>query len=196
MTPFLNIDDKLFYYLKELSKPTYFICSNYEDKDIKTVTSMLDNVTIFHMKHLPTQIILTDQVAIFSNISLQNFHKDNFAVGFAIYRNENAADYLSVVQIFEHTIRESDCIIDNGSVFGYGHCLRCSHEISLVELKGLRAYDYQPHHLLCKNCYHVWRYYRNYEYKERYCYICGKQHQTSVAFPMCRLCYRQINYGF
>ena len=60
-----------------------------------------------------------------------------------------------------------------------GVCIRCHTEIKL-----------NPHIPYCYSCFKNWKRYGNNTYQEKFCHICGKAHQTSMAKPVCLSCYR------
>ena len=61
-----------------------------------------------------------------------------------------------------------------------GFCLRCASEI-----------PFDPGHPYCKSDYRSWARFKNEEYEERHCHACGKEHDTSMAKPICVSCYRK-----
>ena len=61
-----------------------------------------------------------------------------------------------------------------------GVCIRCHTEIKL-----------NPHIPYCYSCFKNWKRYGNNTYQEKFCHICGKAHQTSMAKPVCLRCYRK-----
>ena len=63
-----------------------------------------------------------------------------------------------------------------------GYCLRCAKEIPL-----------NPNDPLCIKDYKSWSRYENRDYPEKYCHICGKESQQSVAKPVCASCYKKLN---
>ena len=61
-----------------------------------------------------------------------------------------------------------------------GHCIRCG-------VGGIQLNLEKP---LCDDHYRRWNRYQNSDYKEKYCHLCGEEHDTSVARPLCRSCWR------
>jgi len=65
------------------------------------------------------------------------------------------------------------------SVFGEcGYCIRCSEVI-----------DYDPERPYCDKCFASWAKYKNPNYKEKYCLICGREWSTTKLRPVCNDCY-------
>ena len=42
----------------------------------------------------------------------------------------------------------------------------------------------------CDRCFRSWNRYKNDEYEEKYCHICGKENDSTMAKPLCLSCYR------
>lgn len=59
-----------------------------------------------------------------------------------------------------------------------GFCIRCGKKI-----------DYDSEIYYCDNCYTRWKQYKNPNYQEKYCHICGKPTQTSAYRPVCKDCF-------
>ena len=64
-----------------------------------------------------------------------------------------------------------------------GHCIRCRKSI-----------DFDPDKPLCYDpCYQTWTRFSDPDYAEKYCHRCGEENATSMAKPLCRPCFRQVN---
>jgi hypothetical protein len=61
-----------------------------------------------------------------------------------------------------------------------GHCIRCNGTIVL----DINA----PY---CPDCYKVWKRYKDEEYEEKYCHVCGEPSESSMKYPLCDLCYKE-----
>ena len=60
-----------------------------------------------------------------------------------------------------------------------GHCIRCGIGI-----------PFNPEKPLCAKDYKIWNRYQDPDYEEKYCLLCGEEHSTSMAKPLCRRCWR------
>ncbi len=60
-----------------------------------------------------------------------------------------------------------------------GYCIRTKESIPL----NIQA----PY---CNNAYQVWAKYENPNFTESYCHGCGKRHPSSMAYPLCKECYK------
>ena len=63
-----------------------------------------------------------------------------------------------------------------------GFCLRCSTQI-----------PFDPGRPYCNSDYRTWARYKNENFEEKHCHICGNDHSSSMAKPLCLSCFRK--YG-
>jgi len=59
-----------------------------------------------------------------------------------------------------------------------GFCIRCGEKMKL-----------NPRAPYCSKCFNSWKKYKNEEYEEKYCHICGKPNKSSLIKPRCYECY-------
>ena len=62
------------------------------------------------------------------------------------------------------------------------YCIRCKDEIRK-----------DCGHPFCKTCYIEWNKFKNADYIEKYCHICGTQNKTTFSKPICYSCYLKNN---
>lgn len=60
-----------------------------------------------------------------------------------------------------------------------GYCIRCN-----------VAIDLNPKRPYCGDCFSKWNVYKNEEYPEKYCHICGKDNKSTLLRPACIRCYK------
>ena len=63
-----------------------------------------------------------------------------------------------------------------------GHCIRC----------GDASIAYNRHEPLCPKCFKSWNRFKDRDYPENHCHRCGKEHDTSMAKPLCRTCWQAV----
>lgn len=66
-----------------------------------------------------------------------------------------------------------------------GFCIRCKAEISA-----------NPTRPYCQRCFTSWNRYKNEEYEEKHCHICGNEHTATLLKPLCSACYRKYKDVF
>jgi len=62
-----------------------------------------------------------------------------------------------------------------------GYCIRCKDELKK-----------DINHPFCKSCYSEWNKFKNPDYVEKYCHICGNQNKGSFAKPVCYSCFKKL----
>ena len=60
-----------------------------------------------------------------------------------------------------------------------GFCIRCKTTVPA-----------DPGKPYCTSCYRSWNRYKNDEYEEKYCHICGNENSSTMAKPLCLSCHR------
>jgi len=77
--------------------------------------------------------------------------------------------------IIENIISE---FIDSTSIYvPEAHCIHCGETI-----------PYNLEAPYCPKCFRTWVKYKNDDYKEKYCFKCGKRKETSKRHPLCTTC--------
>ncbi|WP_372366311.1 hypothetical protein [Candidatus Uabimicrobium sp. HlEnr_7] len=194
--PRLEVNNVLLYYLRKLAIPIVFICCSYSKKSLDTTIAKIENLTIFVTDRIFAQVILTNHSAIYTNVDFEYYLQyDSRGIGFRVDRLQDAIEYNTLRQEIERAIRCGTCLTHNRNITtGLRYCIRCRKEIPSAQVKGLRAYEFKPYSILCNPCFGVWNIYKNYEYGEQCCYVCGKCNNSSVAYPLCRSCFCKHNY--
>ena len=102
---------------------------------------------------------------------------------------------------------------DDGGEFSlpdrFGNCIRCGKSDTKeplpsdvddfvmeiidkyhIEEEGVDSEEvYKSTYYLCEDCLPIWeKYGSNVEYPEKYCFVCGEEHKTSVKRPFCKDC--------
>ena len=66
-----------------------------------------------------------------------------------------------------------------------GFCIRCRGELPADPLK--------PY---CGKCHKAWSRYKNYDYEDKHCHLCGDDHVTTLKRPVCKPCYTKNKKHF
>lgn len=61
-----------------------------------------------------------------------------------------------------------------------GFCIRCKTEMKL-----------NPQSPYCYACFKVWDKYKNKDFREKYCHICGRNHMSTFNKPACYTCFKE-----
>ena len=66
-----------------------------------------------------------------------------------------------------------------------GCCIRCKADLAA-----------DPKKPYCDRCYRSWNRFKNPDYEEKHCHLCGKEHDATLAKPVCLDCYRAYRDQF
>ncbi len=83
-----------------------------------------------------------------------------------------------IVNIKNEEIVDTSDVNENIVDESRGFCIRCGKNI------GMETEVY-----FCETCYERWKRYKNPQYQEKYCHVCGKPNQTSAYRPVCKDCF-------
>ena len=163
----------------------------------------LGYVRLYFSKNLHAKCYLNERKMIITSMNLHEFsQQNNREMGILIDKTDDADK-----QAFDDAWKDIESIMHNADDFAYvkapkvvdkdfrkeneqtkktkeikghqGHCIRCKKSIDLNPLV--------PY---CKDCYNVWNKYKDEEYEEKYCHICGVNEHTSKSKPSCYICYK------
>jgi len=183
----LKIDTRLIYGKSELQpEETDWLNSM---KYIRT--SYCDN--------LHAKCYINEDEALITSMNLYEFsQQNNNEMGILIKKEDESELYHDMYEEAKRLIRISDEVkISVKKVKKYpnnyskrkdgielskktGFCIRCKTRITL-----------DPLHPLCSDCYKNWKKYKDPNYSEKYCHICGKETKTSLNKPSCYSCYKK-----
>ncbi len=164
-----------------------------ENKWLRT----LDTAVVRYRKNLHAKCYLNEKTAMITSMNLHDFSQShNDEMGVLITKEDDPELYADVrkevdkllnrserVKISIEKIPENGASRKKGKKEGnkkseMGHCIRCGKEI---ELDPLTPY--------CKSCYASWAKYKNPDYEEKYCHICGMPYKSTMNKPVCKTCW-------
>lgn len=163
----------------------------------------LKYIRLYFSKNLHAKCYLNENKMIITSMNLYEFsQQNNREMGILIDKTVEADK-----PVFDDAWKDIESILHNADDFAYvkapksveksipkdnlpvkqiketkgqqGHCIRCDKSI---ELNPLIPY--------CKDCYSIWNKYKDKEYQEKYCHICGVKGNTSMLKPSCFNCYK------
>lgn len=140
-------------------------------------------------KNLHAKCYLNEKEALITSMNLHEFsQQNNEEMGIYVSKNDDGELYDEINHEAQRLIRNSDEIIvsvqkviksDINSNKSKGFCIRCKAQIKL-----------NPDAPYCNECYKIWNEYKNEEYIEKYCMICGKNNDSTFLKPVCKECYK------
>ena len=215
ITPFLRANKRIRELLEDKDRMKIDIRVVYGKTELQPAeTKWLDSMTFVRTsfcKNLHAKCYLNEKQALLTSMNLYEFSQvNNHEMGLLVVRNDEEELYNEILQESMRIVRISEEIgvtaarvdttknvkQDTGGTKTRrksrstrrkqknGFCIRCK--------EVLPADPGKPY---CKGCYRIWNRYKNEEYKEKYCHMCGSKYQTALLKPMCRTCRKKYKDG-
>ncbi len=147
-------------------------------------------------ENLHAKCYLNERAAIITSMNLYEFSQvNNQEMGIYVTKEEDPELYTAIynearrlirisdeIRVSVEKITPSDTQPENTSaeVEREGHCIRCNKSI-----------NQSPDTPYCPECYKVWSRYKNPNYQEKHCHICGNENASTINKPVCYACYKQ-----
>ncbi|MCX6683651.1 MAG: phospholipase D-like domain-containing protein [Methanoregula sp.] len=213
ISPYIQISKNLRSLIKEADRQPLIdikvICrkdSNWSPDDISFLQD-LENAKLKSIEGLHAKIYLNESTAIITSMNLYlHSQQNNKEVGLIFDAVEDKVMYdqifLEVTRLIEDadkiqykvTLEKEQPVINkpekakekpfikvtSPQISNKGYCIRCRAEIPL-----------NPDEPLCSKDLKSWARWGKREYPEKYCHICGKESEQSVAKPVCISCYKK-----
>ena len=160
---------------------------------------------------LHAKCYLNEDEALLTSMNLYEYSQvKNYEMGILISREEDPELYEDIYQEARRILRASEEIrvtvarvsnIEGETEVPIGGDSRKTHAGSKVPESGfcirckvdMAANPAKPY---CNRCYQSWNRWKNPDYEEKHCHICGSEHGVTLAKPMCRDCYRDYKDMF
>ncbi len=164
----------------------------------------LPSVEVKFSRYLHAKCYLNEQVALVTSMNLYDFSEGNDEMGILVSAKDDR-------QLYDKVLADAMRIAKNSEVrkaatakpapaaktrlapkaapskpeptFGIptsAFCIRCGTTVSFI---------YPGPY--CNRCYQVWNRFKNPEYAEEYCHLCGNENDSTMEKPACRSCYRK-----
>jgi phosphatidylserine/phosphatidylglycerophosphate/cardiolipin synthase-like enzyme len=179
--------------------------SELRPKEAEWLDSMVSIRTSF-CKNLHAKCYLNEGRALVTSMNLYEFSQvNNYEMGVLVARDEEPRLYDEIYRESMRIVRDSDETRVAAARAGTekdaeqsskrktrrkkrpsrqepdsGFCIRCRQTLQADPLK---AY--------CKRCYRSWNKYKNADYVEKHCHLCGSGHAATFNKPVCPKCYRK-----
>ncbi len=168
-----------------------------DQPEVRTWLASSSSIEILFRKNLHAKCYLNETEALLTSMNLYEFsQQNNDEMGILVSRKHDRELY---DDIHEDAIRILDGSEEVALVAGAeprmpkmpgrvperGFCIRCRVDLAANPVK--------PY---CDKHFQSWNRYKNPEYKEEYCHICGDAFQATLLKPLCSKCYRRHNRSF
>jgi len=194
ISPYLQINDRIKEQLEEKNRMKIDVRIVYGKNELQPEENNwlkdLDFITSSYCENLHAKCYLNNKEAIITSMNLYEFSQvNNNEMGIHVKRDEDPDIYNDIKEEANRLIRVSDEIeisvekkpsksIDDEGDKGY--CIRCKEEIEL-----------DPTTPYCSDCFSSWNKYKNVDYEEKHCHICGKEMKSTRNKPVCYGCYKE-----
>ncbi|MEZ4591744.1 MAG: phospholipase D family protein [Chloroflexota bacterium] len=200
ISPYLKVNDRLRYSLEDRDRMKIDIRIVYGKSELQPEQVNwlrgLQYVRTSFCENLHAKCYLNESEAIITSMNLYEYSQvNNEEMGIYVKKEDDPQLYDDVYQSARRLIRISDEVrlsvekveskedstseAVEESKNDTGYCLRCGTDIKL-----------NPQAPYCYEHYRSWKRFENREYQEKFCHICGKEHTTSMARPVCLDCYK------
>ncbi|MBP1909380.1 phospholipase D family protein [Methanolobus bombayensis] len=209
ISPYLRINDRIKELIEDKNRMKIRIDVVYGKNELQPDENnwlkSLDFVRTGFCKNLHAKCYLSEKEAIVTSMNLYEFsQQNNNEMGIYVSREDDSTLYEDINKEAIRLFRISEEIkvtvekiprnenVNNGkskaapknkpkvAVKKNGFCIRCNDEIKL-----------DPMSPYCKKCYTSWNKYKNEEYEEKHCHICGQATKSSKIKPTCYSCYKK-----
>ena len=186
ISPYLQVNDLIKEQIKykvETSKVEVWLIYR-EDKLRPEDRDWLDSMPSIKrglLKNLHAKCYMNEKEAILTSMNLYEYSQNNnnemgILISYQLLGNDNDV-YKDIYKEVQRLVTISSQAL---AVPAERFCIRCG----VV----LPANSTQPY---CNHHFKIWNRYKNEEYEEKYCHICGDEHTATFKKPACLACYRK-----
>ncbi len=213
ISPFLKVNEKIRDLIENQDrKRTTNIKIVYGKNELQSEEynwiNQLDSVRLAYCKDLHAKCYLNEKEAIITSMNLYEYSQiNNYEMGIYVTKEDDPSLYQEIyteaMDIFrisgDDKVTFDKAEQKNKSKTAVQHknknankrnnetgfCIRCQEQIKL-----------DPMYPYCKKCFTSWNKYKNEEYKEKYCHICGNKTDSSKVKPTCYSCFKKNKNDF
>lgn len=152
----------------------------------------LEHLSLLYLENLHAKCYLNEEQAVVGSMNLYEFsEKTNREMGVLLTREQDPEAFADALCEVESVLAAAQPRTPKGAArtpkqqppragapARQGTCIRCR-----------AAIRYRPDASLCGDCYTSWACWRNENYEENFCHLCGESHPTSKAKPLCYGCF-------
>lgn len=200
ISPYLKINDRIKELLEDKDRLKIDIRVIYGKNELQPEENnwlkSMNSIRTSFCKNLHAKCYLNEKEALITSMNLYEFSQaNNNEMGIHVDKESDEQLYTDINAESNRLIRISEEIKvsvekvpqqaaekssrSNSNNNDEGHCIRCNTSINLNPLV--------PY---CKDCYKIWNKYKDEEYAEVYCHICGTEHETTMLKPTCYPCFK------
>lgn len=157
------------------------------DAKVMALFKEVDNITIYYLDVLHAKCFVNESEAIVTSLNLLNGSEDkNREMGVRLEQAADTEAYMECVDEVRSILSVAVPIYSNSKTVGVvvafpksGYCIRCG-----------TSQPCEPDRPLCFDDFKTWVQYKDPDFPERLCHMCGKPAEVSMAEPLCDTCTR------
>lgn len=210
ISPFLRINERIRSLFEDKDRLKIDIRVVYGKSELQPEENnwleSLNSIRTSFSKNLHAKCYLSEKQALLTSMNLYEFSQvNNHEMGILVVREDEPELYDDIYQESMRIVRDSEEIRVTVARVGStkkseqtlrrktrpkklssrqkpdsGFCIRCGETLPPDPAK---AY--------CRRCYRSWNKYKNRDYEEKRCHLCGADHAATLNKPVCLKCYRK-----
>ena len=191
ISPFLRINERIKELLEDKDRLKIDVRVIYGKSELRPEENnwlaAMTSIRTSFCKNLHAKCYLNEGEALLTSMNLYEFSQvHNHEMGILVSKAEDGELYEQIrreanrIERISETIQVTVAPVEPDEDSQQGFCIRCKATIS--------ANPEQPY---CSRCFSSWNRYKNEAYAEKYCHLCGKEHETTKLKPVCRACYHK-----
>ena len=219
VSPYLKVDPRIIEHLEDAANRGVSIrvihgkreLRENEKNRLQPLSSVQSGMELYFRENLHAKLYMNESKAILTSMNLHEFsQRFNDEMGILVSLETDPVLYRDIEKeterIYNHSkvspsafTKAATAQTESRSVSGrtqavtnptsgipkVGFCIRDKASIPANPLK--------PY---CDRCYRSWNRYKDPEYEEKHCHICGKENDSTMVKPLCLPCYRRHKDDF
>ncbi|WP_371804804.1 phospholipase D-like domain-containing protein [Candidatus Lokiarchaeum ossiferum] len=208
VSPYLQLSNIFFERLLSADKKGVEIIFIYGKSNLKKDEEekifSLKNIEVYFYETLHAKCYCNEEQMVISSMNLHEFSQtNNREMGIGITKSVGSQDQTVYQDALEEIleIKENAVLIHPNNHFqntsterkkeqknnirimsSDGFCIRCR---EMIPLNAEKPY--------CYDCYNTWKRFKNPEYEESFCHLCGLEESSTIIKPFCYKCFKQLH---
>ena len=200
ISPYLQVSHHIQQLLADTNVPVSLVCRQEQLKESDRWIENLPSVKVYFHKDLHAKCYLNEEQAILTSMNLYQFSQENnLEMGLLVSRRgqemplyedirKEADRFIRISKVILEVAKPKPAPIKPSPTLGIPKVGFCIRDKEAVPANPIKPY--------CERCYRSWNRYKDPEYEEKHCHICGKENDSTMVKPLCLPCYRQYKDHF
>lgn len=207
VSPYLKISPNFYDRLNDATKKGVAITIVYGKNELQpeemTKLKSLKDTQLYFLSNLHAKVYFNESKMVITSMNMYEFsEKNNREMGVLIDKVNDTVMFNKAVEEVKSFVdasqKANSSVQDTSQKVNFqststnikpqqktdpskGYCIRCETKIT-----------FNPEKPLCFNCFNTWAQFENWDYIENVCHKCGKDHDSSMRYPLDRNCYNVL----